>query len=75
MERRASRPSTTPPFNGTPRTGSVVWAATTPPRWAAIPAAVIITFIPFSSALFENSATSSGFLCADITFVTNDTPK
>ena len=35
---KASTPFRAPPLNGTPTTGSVVWAATAPARWAAMPA-------------------------------------
>ena len=35
---RASTPLRAPPLRGTPTTGRVVWAATAPARWAAMPA-------------------------------------
>src|SRR5205823_10325358 len=50
---------------GTPRTGSVVCAATTPARCAAPQAAAMITFIPFFCALVAHSATACGVRCAD----------
>ena len=57
---RASRPSKVEDFTGTPMTGRVVWAASTPARWAAFPAAAMMTPKPFSRAVFENSAAASG---------------
>jgi hypothetical protein len=42
VEYSASTPLSAPPDKGTPTTGKVVWAATTPARWAAIPAAAMI---------------------------------
>ena len=45
-------------------TGRVVEAAITPGRWAAPPAAAIITFTPRAAAPLANSATCSGVRCA-----------
>ena len=58
-----------------PITGSTVAAASTPPRWAAPPAAAIMTFSPRSSAVFEYSIANSGVRCAEITRVSYATPK
>ena len=52
-------------LQGTPITGSVVCAATTPGRCAAPPAPAIITFIPLLIAFFANAETSSGTRCAE----------
>jgi hypothetical protein len=41
---------------GTPITGTVVWAANTPARCAAIPAPAMITLTPRSRAVSANSA-------------------
>ena len=46
VARRASTPFSAPPATGTPTTGSVVCAARMPPRWAAPPAAEMITLRP-----------------------------
>ncbi len=43
VESKASNPCSEPEAIGTPMTGSAVWAAITPARWAAIPAAAMIT--------------------------------
>src|SRR5690606_16437661 len=50
---------------GTPRTGSVVWAATMPGRWAAPPAPAMMTRIPRPSADSAYSAISFGVRCAE----------
>ena len=43
-------PSRADAFNGTPMTGSVVTAATTPARWAAAPAPTMNASMPRSAA-------------------------
>ena len=68
---RASRPSTAPPLTGMPTTGSTVFAAMLPARWAAIPAAAMITPKPFSAARFANSAAAAGVRWALITRTSN----
>src|SRR6185312_7527457 len=60
MESRESMPFKVLLLIGTPSTGSVVWAATIPGRWAAPPAAAIITSRPRSIAPFAYSAIQSG---------------
>ncbi len=53
---------------GTPSTGSVVCAATTPARCAAPPAAAMMAFMPFAWAPSVQAATALGERCADIAF-------
>src|SRR5215213_9849599 len=62
-------------FIGTPRTGSVVWAARTPARCAAPPAAAITTSSPRDSAVDPNSAARDGDRCAEITRHSCSTPN
>ena len=64
MESMASSPSSIP-LMGTPMTGSVVLAAITPGKAAAMPAAAMITFIPRLSASRANCSTASGVRCAE----------
>ena len=47
---KASSPSIAPPFMGMPMTGRVVLAATAPARWAAMPAAQMMTPKPLFRA-------------------------
>ena len=54
-----------------PTTGSTVFAAMLPARWAAIPAAAMITPKPFSAARFANSAAAAGVRWALITRTSN----
>src|SRR3954471_12399428 len=68
VERSESRPCRCLEGIGTPSTGSVVCAATTPARCAAPPAAAIRHFIPRCGALSVHSATACGVRCADIAF-------
>jgi hypothetical protein len=60
---------------GTPSTGSMVWAATTPGSAAAIPAPATMTSIPRRSAARTHPASSSGVRCADSTRVSQATPS
>ena len=46
---------------GTPKTGINVFAATTPGKWAAPPAAAIKTSVPRSSADFKYSNELRGY--------------
>jgi hypothetical protein len=62
---RASCPRNGPLLMGSPITGTVVWAAKKPARWAAPPAAAITTLIPRSRTPAANSATSCGVRWAD----------
>ena len=67
VDKSASIPSSAEALIGIPTTGRTVFAARTPPRCAALPAAEIITPNPFSSAAFANPIASSGVLCAEYT--------
>src|SRR6185503_11237653 len=60
---------------GTPSTGSVLCAATTPARCAAPPAAAMIAFMPFFCAPEAHSATACGVRCADMAFASYGTPN
>ena len=75
VESSASRPSKVEDFTGMPMTGKVVWAASTPARWAAFPAAAMMTPKPCSRAVRENSAAASGVRWADMTFTSTGMPK
>ena len=75
VDRSESIPFKDPDGIGMPITGNVVWAATTPARWAAIPAAAIKTLIPLDSALFTRLRTSAGVLWAESTFLVYLTSK
>src|SRR5882672_4826365 len=68
VESSESRPCRCLEAIGTPSTGSVVCAATTPARCAAPPAAAMITFMPRLCAPPAHSETSSGERCADMAF-------
>src|ERR671914_1609135 len=68
VERSESRPCKCLEGIGTPSTGSVVCAATTPARCAAPPAPAMIAFMPRFAAALAHSATSCGVRCADIAF-------
>jgi hypothetical protein len=50
VDSSASRPRSAELSMGTPSTGSTLWAAATPARWAAPPAPAITTSMPRSSA-------------------------
>ncbi len=65
IDKSESKPFKQEESMGTPITGSVVKDATTPGRWAAQPAAAIITSMPVSSIPLIYSVTNSGVLCAD----------
>src|SRR5216683_4455981 len=52
---------------GTPSTGRTVWAATTPARWAAPPAAAMMTSMPRASASAVYSVVNAGVRWADMT--------
>ena len=68
-------PWSAPPSTGIPTTGSRVWAATAPAKWAAPPAAAMMTPKPSCSARSVNSATKSGVRWALITRTTVSTPS
>ena len=54
---------------GTPITGSVVFAAMTPARCAAAPAAAMISFSPRLAAVVEYSCARAGVRCAESTSI------
>ena len=60
---------------GSPITGSVVCEATTPARWAAPPAAAMITFSPRAAAIVAYWRTISGVRWALITRTSYGTPN
>ena len=60
---------------GTPSTGSVVLAAVTPARWAAPPAAAMMTASPRASAVDAHSSSASGVRCAESTRTSKGTAK
>ena len=60
---------------GSPITGRVVWAASTPGRAAALPAAAMITWSPRSTALDPYSATRRGSRWALSTSSSYSTPN
>ena len=64
MARSASRPSRCPDGMGTPSTGRVVLAATTPGRCAAPPAPAMNTSTPRASASARYAKSASGVRCA-----------
>jgi hypothetical protein len=70
-----SRPLSAWLWTGTPSTGSRVWAATMPGRWAAPPAPAMITAIPRSRAPWANSAIQSGVRWAETTWHSWGTPN
>ena len=67
MESRASTPLSGVAATGTPSTGSTVDDAIIPGRWAAPPAAAMITWRPRASAVRAYSNIQSGVRCADTT--------
>src|SRR5229473_176669 len=75
VDNNESNPFRASLFIGTPSTGSVVCAAITPARWAAPPAAAMITSRPRDSADEANSDASKGVRCADMTWDSCATPK
>ncbi len=75
MESNESSPSIVDDLTGTPMTGSGVYAARTPGRCAALPAAAIITSMPLDSASEAKRAALSGVRCAEQTSTSVSTPK
>ena len=65
VDSSASRPPSCSDLMGIPITGRVVPAAMAPARWAAIPAAAMITPKPFSFAVVLNSLASTGVRWAE----------
>ena len=65
VESRASNPSRVEDFTGMPITGRTVLAARDPARWAALPAAAMMTPNPFSWAVRENSPAWAGVRWAE----------
>jgi hypothetical protein len=72
---RASRPPMPDVLIGTPITGRVVDAASAPARWAALPAAAIMTCTPPAPAPRANSRAASGVRCAEMTRASQLTGK
>ena len=72
---RASRPSRVEDLTGMPMTGSVVCAASTPARCAALPAAAMIAAKPWSRADAANSHASAGVRCALMTWTSTPMPN
>lgn len=66
MLKRLSIPSNVLPLTGTPITGSGVLAAIMPGRWAAPPAAAMMTLKPFAAADSAKSSILRGVRCADV---------
>ncbi len=60
---------------GTPSTGTVVFAASIPGRWAAPPAPAMIARSPRSAADSAKANISSGIRCADTTRASWATPN
>ena len=61
------------PLMGTPMTGTVVLAAMTPGRAAAIPAPAMMTRMPRAFALLAKDATSAGVRWAERAFISKGT--
>src|SRR5688572_25858844 len=66
IDRKASTPASAVAGTGTPSTGSTVFAAVMPGRWAAPPAAAMITSRPRPSAADAYSNMRSGVRCAEM---------
>ena len=75
MDNRESKPSVLQAFIGTASTGTDVIAAVTPAKWAAPPAAAMMTSMPFSVEAFTQRCNSSGVRCADMTLASYGTPR
>ena len=75
IDNSASAPPSVVDGTGTPSTGRIVLAATTPGRCAAPPAPAISTSIPRCSAVCDHSSTASGVRCAESTRTSCSTPK
>src|SRR5262249_31033054 len=69
VDSSASRPFSADESIGTPMTGSVVCAATTPPRCAASPAPTMNTFTPRPGASATSFMTRAGDRCALATVI------
>lgn len=72
---RLSTPSSELPLTGTPMTGRTVCAAAIPGRWAAPPAAAIMTLMPRAAALAEYSAMNVGVRWAEVMSTAGSMPK
>src|SRR5688572_5317538 len=75
VDSSASSPFSAEESTGTPITGAVVCAATTPARCAAAPAPTIKTFTPRAGASRTSRMTRSGERCADATVVSDAMPR
>jgi hypothetical protein len=56
-------------------TGLVVWAATTPARWAALPATAMKISVPAASEDLTRRSVRSGERWAEVTSMPKGTPK
>ena len=65
VDSSASSPSRVEDLTGMPITGRVVLAARAPARWAALPAAAMMTPKPFSCAVREKAPACSGVRWAE----------
>ena len=75
VESRESSPPRSEVVIGTPITGRVVREASTPARWAALPAAAMITWMPRSSAPVAKAWALSGVRWAEMTRASQATPN
>src|SRR5690625_3472201 len=75
MDSSESTPASADVRTGTPSTGRVVHVAIMPGRWAAPPAAAMMTLKPSSRALLANSRSRSGVRWADTILTMCPTPN
>ena len=75
VDSRASSPLSADESIGTPITGSVVCAATTPARCAAAPAPTMNAFTPRGAASSTSRMTRAGERCADATVISHVMPS
>jgi len=75
IESSESRPLSVVAGTGTPRTGTIVFAATIPGKCAAPPAAAMITSMPRDYAVDAYSNIQSGVRCAETTLASCGTPS
>src|SRR3972149_3643626 len=75
IDKRASSPFSADESIGTPMTGSVVCAATTPARCAAAPAPTMNTRTPRPGASSTSRTTRAGDRCAEATVISQVKPS
>ena len=75
VESSASSPFSADESIGTPITGRIVCAATTPPRCAAAPAPTMKTFTPRPGASSTSRITRAGERCALATVISLEMPN